>query len=190
MARPIGSKSKAKILIAVEKLIANKGINSISLRDIAAETKLSPGTLYYHYTTKDDIVFDIIAKHIDELKNEYVAWLSRHQTDLTPERFLEVIFFKGVKLFNRARLHIFIINQCMVDNVTLTNRFKDKYSQWRSELKKGVINVFPHVKNPESFASLLLTIIDGLVIQEVLGLPEIDQHELINFVKNMGDSDD
>ncbi len=103
---------------------------------------------------------------------------------------MEVIFFKGVKLFNRARLHIFIINQCMVDNVTLTNRFKDKYSQWRSELKKGVINVFPHVKNPESFASLLLTIIDGLVIQEVLGLPEIDQHELINFVKNMGDSDD
>ncbi len=47
MARPIGSKSKAKILIAVEKLIANKGINSISLRDIAAETKLSPGTLLH-----------------------------------------------------------------------------------------------------------------------------------------------
>ena len=186
MARPIGSKSKAKILQAVEQLIATRGINSFSLRDIASETNLSPGTLYYHYTTKDDIIFDIITKHIDELNNEYVAWLSRHQTDLTPERFLEVIFYKGVKLFDRARLHIFIINQCMSDNPTLKQRFIDKYGQWRHELKKGVINVFPNINNPEAFASLLLMIIDGLVVQEVLGLPQVDATELIKLVKAAG----
>ncbi len=188
MGRPLGYINKTTILEAVGRLIATRGINQVSLRDIAKETKLSPGTLYYYYATKDELVFDIIAKHIDELKDEYLAWIGRHEHDLTVDRFLEVIFFKGVKLFNRARLHIFIINQCMADNETLKQRFNDKYSEWRTALRQGVINIFPNHHDPEAFATLLLTIIDGLVIQEVLNLPEIDQTRLINLVKRMGDS--
>lgn len=186
MGRPKGSASKEKILEAVETLIAKDGINAISLRDIAKATKLSLGTLFYHYASKDDIVFDIISKHIDELRIEYTQWLDRHQTDLTPERFLEVIFYKGVKLFNRARMHIFIINQCMSDNKLLKDRFIEKYAQWRDELRRGVITIFPNHRDPDTFAQLLLTIIDGLVVQEVLELPSSDEHRFIDLVKQIG----
>ncbi|NCA95834.1 MAG: TetR/AcrR family transcriptional regulator [Methanomicrobia archaeon] len=68
MARPVGSKSKNAILDAVETLIAKQGVNAISLHDIAVAANLSQGTIYYHYETKDDIIFDIIVKHIDALK--------------------------------------------------------------------------------------------------------------------------
>ena len=188
MARPIGSTSKEKIIVAVERLIANDGINRISLRDIANEAHLSLGTLFYHYASKNDIVFDVITKHINALKNEYIEWLSRHQNDLTPERFLEVIFFKGVKLFNRSRLHVFLINECMSDNPALKNRFIDKYREWRIELKKGVQNVFPNNKSPDAMADLLLLIIDGLVISEVHEMPQSDPGAIIQLVKKVGQS--
>jgi AcrR family transcriptional regulator len=32
-----------------------------------AEMGISKGTLYYHYPTKDDLILDIMEKHMDEL---------------------------------------------------------------------------------------------------------------------------
>ncbi len=186
MGRPLGSKSKQKILEAVERLIAQKGINHISLRDIANETHLSPGTLFYHYASKDDLVFDIISRHIDELKTEYIAWLERHQSDLTPERFLEIIFYKAVKLFNRARLHVFITNQCMSENENLRKRYLEKYQEWRGEFKRGLMNVFPNCPDPDTFAGLLLTIIDGLIVHDVLEIPSTNRERMIALVKRIG----
>jgi len=188
MARPIGSASKAKILSAVERLIATSGINRFSLRDVAREAKLSLGTIHYHFATKDDVVFAIMTKHIDELKDEYHAWLLRHQTDMTPDRFLEVIFHKGVRLFNRARMHLFIINQCMSDNVELKTRFLEKYEEWHRELRAGISLAFPESGDKDAMAAILLTIIDGLVVQEALKMPRVGQERIIQIVKRMGES--
>jgi len=186
MARPIGSKSKPIILDAVEKLIATKGVKDVSLHDIALSCGLSQGTLYYHYATKDDIIFDVIVKHIDELQGEYLEWIKRHEHDLTPERFLEVIFYKGVKLFDRAKMHIFLINECMSENETLKKKFLEKYSEWRSALLLGVKNVFAESDDPEALAYLLMLLLDGLVMQEVLQAPSFDESRLIAVVKKMG----
>lgn len=186
MSRPIGSKSKPQIINAVEKLIATRGVKNISLHDIAVETGLSQGTLYYHYATKDDIIFDVIVKHIDELKDEYIAWIKRHEKDLTAERFLEVIFYKGVKLFDRSKMHIFLINECMSENESLKQKFIEKYAEWRSVLLLGVKNVFKDAKDPEAVSYLLMLIIDGLVVQEVLQGPNFDERRLIEAVKTMG----
>ena len=160
-------------------MIANRGVNNFSLRDVALEAELSRGTLYYHYTTKDDIIFDVIAQHIDSLKAEYLLWLKRHENDLRPERFLEVVFHKGVKLFDRAKMHVFLINECLGDNSTLRKKFLEKYKEWRETLLVGVRKVFIAIEDPEAFAYTLMLIIDGLVIQEVLRSEPFDEKRLV-----------
>ena len=186
MGRPIGSASKAKILSSVERLIATSGINAVSLRDIAKEAKLSLGTVSYHFASKDDVIFAVMTRHIDDMKQEYRAWLDRHQTDLTPDRFLEVIFYKGVKLFNRSRMHLFIINQCMSNNDVLRQRFIEKYKEWHEELLQGVKLAFPFSEHKNELATILLTVIDGLVVQEALQMSFAHEDDLIRIVKKIG----
>lgn len=186
MARPKGSKSKERIIAAVEDLIATKGVKNFSLRDVALKASLSPGTIYYHYTTKDELVFDVISQHIDALKTEYILWLDRHESDLPPERFLEVVFHKSVKLFDRAKMHIFLINECLGENDVLRSKFIEKYREWRATLLIGIKKVFRQVDDPEAFAYTLMLMIDGLVVQEILKDDSFDEKRLVQFAKSWG----
>lgn len=187
MARPKGSISKERIIAAVEDLIATKGVKHFSLRDVAIKANLSCGTIYYHYSTKDDLVFDVISNHIDSLKEEYLLWLKRHEHDLKPQRFLEVVFHKGVKLFDRAKMHIFLINECLGGNEILRHKFIEKYREWRATLLIGVQNVFAKVKDPEAYAYTLMLILDGLVVQEVLHDDTFDESRLVGLMMDLGD---
>ncbi|MFA5481301.1 MAG: TetR/AcrR family transcriptional regulator [Bacilli bacterium] len=187
MGRPKGSASKERIIAAVENLIASRGVNNFSLRDVAIKAELSPGTLYYHYTTKDELIFAIITKHIASLKEEYLAWLARHAGELKPERFLEVVFHKGVKLFNRAKMHIFLINECLSDNPSLRAKFIEAYREWHETLLIGVREVFRDIDDPEAFAYTLMLIIDGLVIQEVLHASPFDEKRLVKTAMGLGE---
>lgn len=186
MARPTGSRSKGLIIDAVEHLIAKEGVNAVSISAIAKSAHLSQGTIYYHYASKDEIIFDVIVRHINELKNEYVAWLSRHQTDLTSERFFEVIFYKGIKLYNRAKLHVFLINECLSDAPQLRAKFVELFNEWREVLLIGIKQIFVAHPDPEAIAHLTLLILDGLVVQEVIQGPVFEQQRLISLMQNIG----
>lgn len=169
MGRPKTSLMKEKIISAVEDLISTRGVNSFSLQDIADELYISKGTLYYHYKTKDEILLAIMDRHIAELEDEYEDWLVRHKDDvISKERFLNVIFYKGVKLFNRAKIHIYIINECVRDNDELKKTYNNLWKTWQSKLQEGVAQVFKDEEDKEALSYMLMLIIDGLTVREVL----------------------
>ena len=188
MARPKSSTKKKEIIKSVEKLITNKGVNEISLQDIASECGISKGTLYYHYASKEAIILDIIVKHMQELEDDYIDWFERHkiEKDISPERFLDVIFYKGVKLFNRAKMHIFIINECVKNNNKLLEKYNELWNKWKGDLTFGISKVFPSMINPSNYADLLMLIIDGLVVREVMQRKDISQEKLVELVKSLG----
>ncbi|MEA4821256.1 MAG: TetR/AcrR family transcriptional regulator [Erysipelotrichales bacterium] len=188
MARPKSSTKKKEIIKSVEKLITNKGVNEISLQDIASECGISKGTLYYHYASKEAIILDIIVKHMQELEDDYIDWFERHkiEKDISPERFLDVIFYKGVKLFNRAKMHIFIINECVKNNKKLLEKYNELWNKWKEDLTFGISKVFPSMINPSNYADLLMLIIDGLVVREVMQRKDISQEKLVELVKSLG----
>lgn len=92
---PNQNDTKSKIIEAVEELIATKGVNNFSLRDIANYLDISTGSLYYHFKTKDEIISAIVEKHYAILERDYDIWLDKHKGELTINRFLEVLFYKG-----------------------------------------------------------------------------------------------
>lgn len=185
MAKRKNIDTKNLILESAEKLIAKEGVNSFSLRDLASECRISQGTLFYFYKSKNDILYDLTKKHMEILDSEYLPWLDRHINDLTPERFFDVVFYKGIKLFNRAKMHIFIINECL-NNPSLTNKYNELINKWRENISIGIKRIYPDIKDVESFSTILLYLIDGLVIQEVLKTKEIDMHRFIEVVKTLG----
>lgn len=182
MARKLLINTKEKILLSVEELIASKGVNSFSLRDVSKIANISLGTLYYFYKTKDDLIYELMIKHMNQFEEDYLSWLNRHQKDLTRKRFLEVIFYKGTKLFNRAKMHIFIINECIKENENLRTKYNELWEKWYRHIVDGIKLVYKDEEDPETLAYVFMFIIDGLVIQEVLHSKAIDVDKLIDYI--------
>ena len=70
MSRTIGSygpKTLEAIRKAGVRLIFEHGYEAMSLRQLAAEVGIQPGSLYNHISTKQELLFDLIQDHINEL---------------------------------------------------------------------------------------------------------------------------
>jgi AcrR family transcriptional regulator len=70
MARTVGSYGP-KTLEAIRKaglrLIFEHGYAAMSLRDLAAEVGIQVGSLYNHISTKQELLFDLVQDHVNEL---------------------------------------------------------------------------------------------------------------------------
>src|SRR4029079_3163042 len=70
MARTIGS-SGPKTMEAIRKaglrLIFEHGYAAMSLRQLAAEVGIQSGSLYNHISTKQELLFELVRDHINEL---------------------------------------------------------------------------------------------------------------------------
>src|SRR4029078_11628279 len=70
MARTIGShgpSTMAAIRKAGLRLIFEHGYAAMSLRQLAAEVGIQSGSLYNHISTKQELLFDLVRDHINEL---------------------------------------------------------------------------------------------------------------------------
>jgi TetR/AcrR family transcriptional regulator len=70
MARPIAADHDTKrraILKEAAKLFASNGFDRASMNEIAAACGVSKALLYHYYTNKDQLLFDIIRAHLDDL---------------------------------------------------------------------------------------------------------------------------
>ena len=160
---------RERILKAVEDLITTRGVNNFSLRDIADYLEISTGSLYYHFKTKDEIILAIVDKHFDVLESDYVDWLERHKSknDLTKERFIDIILYKGTELFNRSKIHIYLINECMRNDV-LKEKYEMLLSSWYKKLVQGVKQVYGERDDADALAYILLLMVEGTTIRVVL----------------------
>ena len=82
---------KEKILLASIDLMRKNGINNTSLADIAREVNISKGTLYYHYSSKDDIIFDIADNHLNIISKALLNCIRQVNSDFTTEEFVLII---------------------------------------------------------------------------------------------------
>src|SRR5215475_3240133 len=51
------------ILVAAEELFATNGFNAVSVRDIAQAAGANPGSVTYHFKTKDGLLLEIYQRH-------------------------------------------------------------------------------------------------------------------------------
>src|SRR5258707_3089863 len=51
------------ILAAAEELFATNGFNAVSIRDIAQAAGANPGSVTYHFKTKDVLLLEIYRRH-------------------------------------------------------------------------------------------------------------------------------
>lgn len=73
-----GSETKADIRKVAIELFTEQGYEATSLREIAERLGITKAALYYHFSSKEDIVRSLFSAHLDSL-DQMVAW-AREQT--------------------------------------------------------------------------------------------------------------
>ena len=110
MARTIGSHGPTTmeaIRKAGLRLIFEHGYEAMSLRQLAAEVGIQPGSLYNHINTKQELLSDLIQDHINDLLRELEEALRDKQTPV--ERLRAFVAFHVSYHMTRKR-EVFIAN--------------------------------------------------------------------------------
>ncbi|MEU9319494.1 helix-turn-helix domain-containing protein [Streptomyces sp. NPDC048295] len=72
-ARRRGDDTKAEIRKVAIELFTEQGYEATSLREIAERLGITKAALYYHFSSKEDIVRSLFTEHLDAL-DDMVAW--------------------------------------------------------------------------------------------------------------------
>ena len=148
--------TKDKIISTAIKLFNLHGTKVISTNHIAKEMGISPGNLYYHFRSKNDIIRSISNKFSSELGSIFQIQLdaiSEFSYNLTSlfnrffkiQRSYQFLFLEGVHLTKQ-------------DNILW-----DNYTKLRSVLKKGYYELLSNLVKIKIMKKQSLHIIDDLL---------------------------
>ena len=110
MARTLGSvgeKTFEAIRAAGTRLIWQHGFEAMSLRRLAAEVGIQPGSLYNHFETKQALLFDIVHEHMSTLAARLDEALTGH--DEPRDRLVTFAAFHARYHMTR-RMQVYVAN--------------------------------------------------------------------------------
>ena len=175
MAAPRNDNVKEKILNATESLLQKKDLSDITLAEIATETGISKGTLYYYYKNKTDIYMDITSRYLDQQWEDFIAWTENKEKDTSITRLINYVVHRNIASY-RTRLHL--ISAASLGDEDLRQKLVNLYGRFESIISEKVgerSNLF----SPKFFAQLMLLVSDGLIVQEALGSEAIKPEEFV-----------
>ena len=101
MARPVAADYEDKrraILKAAATLFASQGFDRASMNEIASACVVSKALLYHYYASKDQLLFDIIRAHLDDL----VAAIEAVPAPLSPVDYLRAMISALLDAYQHA----------------------------------------------------------------------------------------
>ncbi|MEW6276880.1 MAG: TetR/AcrR family transcriptional regulator [Bacillota bacterium] len=163
--------NRAKILQAAARLITQKGIPNTSISDIARETGLSKGTLYYYYKSKDDLIYDLVDQHFQKIIEALIENFQAGNTLRDPVGMFRTALEMVLGDDELGRNTFYLTHEAVRGNQEVREKFVQKYNEWRETIA-GIVTRFVNPDLPpgdlKTLSSLILAIIDGLTIQALL----------------------
>lgn len=182
MAATLKTDTRRVIIDSTLELISTRDVNEISLADIAAAANITKGTLFYYYNTKELIFEDITMQYLNGLADRYFEWINNADKDTSFPRLAKYVLDFGARYNQRNKLHIYLVNKALSDNKQLCELFRSKYIEWRDMMKTHIAERIDDKEKAEDYADLLLILIDGIIVQDLVGIQRIDTKKMVNLI--------
>lgn len=127
--------TRGEILAQAAKLIFDQGYEATTMRQIAARLKIKPGSLYYHFESKQDILFELVTSTVRPLTAGAIQL-----TSLEPEPELKL----AAVVINHVVLHALkptIATLADSELRSLDGHMRDEHLRARDEYEAVVIEV-------------------------------------------------
>ena len=161
------SNVKETIQLETTNLIIKNGVKNTSLADIAKACNISKGTLYYHYSSKDELICDIARIHLKVITDSVIGCIQEIDNS-SSDSMIILILEKIADIKVRGRIHMYLLCEAMTGNDKLKAQINTNYDEWKNTLKDEISKVAKSEKDADGLSSLLIAIVDGLVVQSLL----------------------
>ena len=161
----IRKSSRDKIISVGLELFAKKGYHATSISQIAQKAKISKGLMYNYFSSKEELLDEIIQHGFDSLAElEY-----KGRRGVNPEKQLEE-FVDSVLNNLYSNISYWQLYLALLVHPDIQKKFEKKMGQFRDEFIKTMAALFRKlkIKNPELEAFLLGTFFDGLVLNFIV----------------------
>ena len=174
------NKTKRKIFEASLKLFSEKGYDATSIEEITATVGVAKGTLYYHFTSKEEIFNFLVEEGMKLLINSIFIKTSKCDNVLDKIKAISLIQLKAVKKYEN--LLTIVLSQTW-GNETRNVFCKEKVIEYIDVIQKivqeGVDNGDIVNCNAEVLASEIFSLTcSTLIYRRKAGLEEIDVQAL------------
>lgn len=161
-----------KILENTYKLFLKKGLYNVSSEDISRASNISPGTLYYHFKNKDEIIENVLNKYV---LNVYYDCLDE-ANNCNGDTFTRLtVFYKGILGLDNEYQPKYVFNneddfkKILVISFEGMQKYKEinqKYNDFNFKYTQSIRNIIENGKNKGEIQS------------------NLDTNELVLFIKS------
>ncbi|MBI9110916.1 TetR/AcrR family transcriptional regulator [Maridesulfovibrio ferrireducens] len=189
------SKKKAAILEAATVLFANKGFADTSMNELASMTGVAEGTIFYHFTNKEQLLLTILSATRDSILEEFNAHMEEREFKTGMEMMEEVVVFylllAGRMEYQFLLLHRLFIYQLAESRTEFRENLEAIYNclvtLFEQAIFMGQEDGSIGDVNPRKSALIVFTMVDGLVRFKNFNLYDAGAlfNELIESVRRM-----
>lgn len=157
----IRKSSKGRIMSVALKLFAEKGYHATSISQIASKAKVSKGLMYNYFSSKEDLLDEIIEQGFSALaKLEYLIQKGRKPEEQL-ENFIDSVINNLFSNFTYWQLYL-----TLLVHPSVQKRYEKRLKAFRDDFTKTLSALFKDLGsiNPRLEAFILGTFFDGLVL--------------------------
>src|SRR5437867_10075005 len=166
------------------KCLQSKGYARTTARDIAAASGANLASIGYHFGSKEGLLNEALVRIFVE-RNRYVAALTFGVEEATPLERLTTTFKAVREIFDHFRPVLVAFVEAIAQSersADLRRLMADHYREARRSvgtlLRTGLGHAVDDLsQDPEVFASLVLAVFDGLVVQYLLDAADTQKGE-------------
>lgn len=150
-------------------LFTTGGVHATSLADIAKAAKLSKGTLYYHYPSKEYLVLDIAEEHFGRMTEIIFAWIDALTDSRAAMDALSILTDSLLSDRDAMRLHFALMSEALREDGALRKRVVAKQREWAVMLEVGSLRMTGSgAQRFRTYSRAYLALLDGCALHMLL----------------------
>jgi AcrR family transcriptional regulator len=170
-------KTRERIITAASKVLAEKGYDATTLREISREAQAGPGLVHYYFGGKDALLVEVLQATGQQFHQRMERLIEQVPADQSLTAFLTQLSERVGQEADvyRLRYESFSLG---LHNPIIAPAVRERFAQRREEISSVLAKVLENMEktegrkgssiDPTILASLLLSLFDGLALQKIL----------------------
>jgi len=162
------NETRDKIVSVADRLFGRFGFQKTSMDEIAKIARKAKGSLYYHFSSKEDLFREVVQKEIDEIKMKLAAVINN--SELSAEGKLKRYLLLRLEGILDATNYHETLNPVEIDHFEFMDDIRLDFTAWEKERLTTIINEgvergeFHIAPDPEVLSEMFIMIVKGLEI--------------------------
>lgn len=162
-------KTREKIIQVAGKLFGHYGFYKTSMDEIAKTARKAKGSLYYHFSSKEELFKEVVSKEIQHLKNELLVIAENNS--LNSKEKIKKYLLKRMDVLSDASNYHETIKADLYEHFEFVDDLRASFDNWEKRIIKDAIetgiktNEFDvKISETDAIIDVFLMVLKGLEI--------------------------